>query len=197
MINLTKGQNINLTKEAPGLTKILAGLRWDPRTTDGQAWDLDALVFLLDENEKLLSDKHFVFFNETVSPDQAVVHGGDNKTGQGEGDDEQVRIDLGKLDPAVKKIAIAIAIFEAEARGQNFGQVKNPMIFVRDEALVTEAAPFGKEIAKFDLAEDASTETAVIMGEFYLKDGEWKFKAIGQGFAGGLAPLVRHYGGNA
>ncbi len=190
MINLTKGQNINLTKEAPGLKKILAGLRWDPRTTDGEEWDLDAVVFLLGEDDKLISDKHFIFFNEKVSPDQAVVHGGDNTTGAGEGDDEQVRVDLTKLDAAVKKIAIGIAIYHAEERGQNFGQVKNPMIFVRN-------GDGEAEIAKFDLAEDASTETAVIMGEFYLKDGDWKFKAIGQGFAGGLAPMVRHYGGNA
>lgn len=190
MINLSKGQNINLTKAAPSLQKILAGLQWDPRTTDGQPWDLDAVVFLLGEDDKLVSDKHFVFFNEKVSPDTAVVHGGDNLTGAGDGDDEQVRIDLSKLDAAVKKIAIAITIHDAEARGQNFGQVKNPKIFVRDEEANT-------ELAMFDLAEDASTETAVIMGEFYLNGGDWKFKAIGQGFAGGLAPLVRYYGGNA
>jgi tellurium resistance protein TerD len=190
MINLTKGQKIDLTKANPSLKKILAGLQWDERTTDGVEWDLDGSVFLLGDDGKLLSDKHFIFFNETTSPDGAVVHGGDNKNGAGEGDDETVRIDLSALDAAVKKIAIAITIHDAAARGQNFGQVKNPKIIVRNEET-------GEEIATYDLAEDASTETAVIMGEFYLHNGEWKFSAVGQGFAGGLQPLVQHFGGNA
>jgi tellurium resistance protein TerD len=188
MINLTKGQKIDLTKTNPALKKILAGLQWDERTTEGEKWDLDGSVFLLDENGKLISDKHFVFYNEPVSPDGAVKHGGDNKDGSGAGDDETVRIDLASLDAAVKKIAIAITIHDAAARGQNFGQVKNPKIVVRNDET-------GEEIALFDLAEDASTETAVIMGEFYLHNGEWKFTAVGQGFAGGLEPLVKHYGG--
>lgn len=190
MINLTKGQKIDLTKNNPALKKILAGLQWDERTTDGEEWDLDGSVFLLGDNDKLISDEHFVYYHKSASPDGAVVHGGDNKNGAGEGDDETVRIDLEKLDAAVKKIAIAISIHEAAARGQNFGQVKNPKIVVRNEET-------GEVIGQYDLAEDASTETAVIMGEFYLHNGEWKFSAVGQGFAGGLPPLVRHYGGNA
>lgn len=190
MINLTKGQKIDLTKTDPALKKILAGLQWDARTTDGEPWDLDGSILLLNDEGKLISDSHLVYYNVPVSPDGAVVHGGDNKNGAGEGDDETVRIDLSKLDPAVKKIAIAISIHDAAALGQNFGQVKNPKIIVRNEE--TE-----EQIALFDLGEDASTETAVIMGEFYLHNGEWKFTAVGQGFAGGLQALIQHYGGNA
>lgn len=189
MINLSKGQKIDLTKNNPALKLIEAGLSWDERTTDGEAWDLDASVFLLDENSRLLSDKHMVYYEAKVSPDGAVKHGGDNQTGKGEGDDEVITIDLQALDPLVKRIAISISIHLAKERGQNFGQVKNAKIVVRNGE--TKNAE-----AEFDLAEDASLETAVIMGEFYLHNGEWKFAAVGQGYADGLKAVVEHFGGN-
>ena len=188
-VSLVKGGNDSLTKEAPSMHVALVGLGWDARVTDGQAFDLDASVFLVGENGKVLSDSHFVFYNNTTSPDGAVQHQGDNRTGEGDGDDEQVKIDLTKVAADVKKLVFAVTIHEAESRKQNFGMVSNSFMRVVNN-------DNGAEIARFDLSEDASTETAMIFGELYRHGAEWKFKAVGQGFAGGLAALATQHGIN-
>ena len=188
-VSLVKGGNVSLTKEAPSMNVALVGLGWDARVTDGQAFDLDASVFLVGENGKVLSDSHFVFYNNTTSPDGAVQHQGDNRTGEGDGDDEQVKIDLTKVAADVKKLVFAVTIHEADSRKQNFGMVSNSFMRVVNN-------DNGAEIARFDLSEDASTETAVIFGELYRHGAEWKFKAVGQGFAGGLAALATQHGIN-
>ena len=186
-VSLVKGGNVSLTKEAPSMNVALVGLGWDARVTDGQAFDLDASVFLVGENGKVLSDSHFVFYNNTTSPDGAVQHQGDNRTGEGDGDDEQVKIDLTKVAADVKKLVFAVTIHEAESRKQNFGSNSFMRVVNNDN---------GSEIARFDLSEDASTETAMIFGELYRHGAEWKFKAVGQGFAGGLAALATQHGIN-
>ncbi|MBI6547339.1 TerD family protein [Xenorhabdus lircayensis] len=186
-VSLVKGGNVSLTKEAPGMTKVIVGLGWDARVTDGSGFDLDASVFMVGENGKVLSDKHFVFFNNTTSPDGSVVHQGDNRTGEGEGDDEQVKINLTGVPEDVKKIIFSVTIYDAEARTQNFGMVSNSFIRVVNE-------DSNAEIARFDLSEDASTETAMVFGELYRHNAEWKFKAVGQGFAGGLSALASQHG---
>lgn len=186
-VNLTKGGNVNLSKEAPTMNKSVIGLGWDSRVTDGQAFDLDASVFLVGAEGKVLSDKHFIFFNNTTSPDGSVVHQGDNRTGEGEGDDEQVKISLANVPADVQKAVFAVTIYDAEARKQNFGMVSNAYIRIVNE-------DNNAEIARYDLSEDASTETAMIFGELYRHNGEWKFKAVGQGFAGGLAALASQHG---
>ncbi|MGS3382067.1 tellurium resistance cAMP binding protein TerE [Citrobacter amalonaticus] len=188
-VSLVKGGNVSLTKEAPSMNVALVGLGWDARSTDGQAFDLDASVFLVGENGKVLSDSHFVFYNNTTSPDGAVQHQGDNRTGEGDGDDEQVKIDLTKVAADVKKLVFAVTIHEADSRKQNFGMVSNSFMRVVNN-------DNGSEIARFDLSEDASTETAMIFGELYRHGAEWKFKAVGQGFAGGLAALATQHGIN-
>ncbi|EIW8794225.1 tellurium resistance cAMP binding protein TerE [Klebsiella quasipneumoniae] len=188
-VSLVKGGNVSLTKEAPSMNVALVGLGWDARVTDGQAFDLDASVFLVGENGKVLSDSHFVFYNNTTSPDGAVQHQGDNRTGEGDGDDEQVKIDLTKVATDVKKLVFAVTIHEADSRKQNFGMVSNSFMRVVNN-------DNGAEIARFDLSEDASTETAMIFGELYRHGAEWKFKAVGQGFAGGLAALATQHGIN-
>jgi len=188
-VSLVKGGNVSLTKEAPSMNVALVGLGWDARVTDGQAFDLDASVFLVGENGKVLSDSHFVFYNNTTSPDGAVQHQGDNRTGEGDGDDEQVIIDLTKVAADVKKLVFAVTIHEADSRKQNFGMVSNSFMRVVNN-------DNGSEIARFDLSEDASTETAMIFGELYRHGAEWKFKAVGQGFAGGLAALATQHGIN-
>ena len=188
-VSLVKGGNVSLTKEAPSMNVALVGLGWDARVTDGQAFDLDASVFLVGENGKVLSDSHFVFYNNTTSPDGAVQHQGDNRTGEGDGDDEQVKIELAKVSADVKKLVFAVTIHEAEARKQNFGMVSNSYMRVVNN-------DNGAEIARFDLSEDASTETAMIFGELYRHGTEWKFKAVGQGFAGGLGALAKQHGIN-
>lgn len=188
-VSLSKGGNVSLTKEAPGLTDVVVGLGWDPRVTDGSEFDLDASVFIVGENGKVLNDGSFVFYNNKTSPDGNVVHQGDNRSGAGEGDDEQVNVNLSGFAPETKKLVFAVTIHEADARKQSFGQVSNAYIRVLNKA-------DGKEIARYDLSEDASTETAMVFGELYSHNGEWKFKAIGQGFAGGLAPLASSYGVN-
>ena len=188
-VSLSKGGNVSLTKEAPGLTEVVVGLGWDPRVTDGSEFDLDASVFIVGENGKVLNDGSFVFDNNKTSPDGNVVHQGDNRSGAGEGDDEQVNVNLSGFAPETKKLVFAVTIHEADARKQSFGQVSNAYIRVLNKA-------DGKEIARYDLSEDASTETAMVFGELYSHNGEWKFKAIGQGFAGGLAPLASSYGVN-
>ncbi|MGY4877746.1 TerD family protein [Vreelandella aquamarina] len=188
-VSLSKGGNVSLSKEAPGLKNVVVGLGWDPRVTDGQEFDLDASVFLCGEDGKVRGDTDFVFYNNKVGGDGAVEHQGDNKTGEGEGDDEQVKIDLSSVPADVKKLAFAVTIHEAESRKQNFGMVSNAFMRVVN-------GDDGKELARYDLSEDYSTETAMIFGEVYRHGDEWKFKAIGQGFGGGLHPLASSFGVN-
>jgi tellurium resistance protein TerD len=189
-ISIAKGGNVSLSKEAPGLTKILIGLGWDARATDGADFDLDASAFLLAESGKVRSDSDFIFYNQLKSSDGSVEHTGDNLTGEGEGDDESIKVDLSRVPEAIQKIAVAVTIHDAENRRQNFGMVENAFIRVVNDS-------DNKEIARYDLSEDYSTETALIFGEIYRHGAEWKFRAVGQGFQGGLAPLARNYGVNA
>ncbi|MGX5218851.1 TerD family protein [Pseudomonas segetis] len=186
-ISLSKGGNVSLSKEAPGLSEVVVGLGWDPRVTDGSPFDLDASVFIVGENGKVLEDAGFIFYNNKKSADGSVEHMGDNQSGEGEGDDEQVTIKLNGLAAAVKKLVFSVTIHEADQRKQNFGQVANAYIRVVNKA-------DGKELARYDLSEDASTETAMIFGEVYRAGDDFKFKAIGQGFAGGLKPLAEAHG---
>ena len=188
-INLQKGQNVSLNKEAPGMNEIHAGLGWDTQQFAGADFDLDVVLFLTGADGKVLSDSHFVFYNNLSSPDGAVVHSGDNLTGEGEGDDEVVNVSLNGVDGAVQKIVFATTIHEAQARSQNFGQVQNAFIRLVDKAS-------GEEMIRYDLSEDFSIETSLIVAELYRKDGGWKFKAVGQGFQEGLAALCRHHGIN-
>ena len=188
-ISLSKGGNVSLSKEAPGLKNILIGLGWDVRATDGAAFDLDASLFMLNAEGKVRSDADFIFYNNKTSADGSVQHMGDNLTGAGEGDDEQIKVNLDAVPPDVAKLAVSVTIHEADARRQNFGMVSSAFIRVVN-------ADNNTEIARYDLSEDASTETAMIFGEVYRHGGEWKFKAIGQGFAGGLGPLARNFGVN-
>lgn len=186
-VSLAKGGNVSLTKSAPGLTAIIAGLGWDARATDGADFDLDTSVFICGADGKVASDAGFVFYGNLKSG--GVEHLGDNRTGAGDGDDEQVKVDLSALDASVEKLVFAVTIHEAEQRKQSFGQVTNAFIRVVNQA-------DGVELARFDLSEDASTNTAMIFAEVYRKDGEWKLKAVGQGFDGGLAPLAKNHGVN-
>ena len=188
-ISLQKGGNVNLSKEAPGLSKMVVGLGWDTRSTDGAAFDLDGAVFLLNNTGKVRSDADFVFYNNLKSTDGSVTHSGDNRTGAGDGDDETVTIELSKVPADVDKIAICVTIHEAESRRQNFGQVAKA--FVR-----CVNANGNTEIARYDLSEDSSTEAAMIFGEVYRAGSDWKFRAIGQGFKGGLGPLAKNFGVN-
>jgi tellurium resistance protein TerD len=188
-VSLSKGGNVSLSKEAPGLKAVRVGLGWDTRVTDGSGFDLDASVFLLNDGGKVRSDADFVFYNNKNGGNGSVVHQGDNTTGEGSGDDEVVAVTLDQLPADVQKLSFAVTIHEAEGRRQNFGMVSNAFIRVLN-------ADGGTEIARYDLSEDASTETAMIFGELYRHNGEWKFKAIGQGFAGGLGPLAQSFGVN-
>lgn len=188
-VSLTKGGNVSLTKEAPGLTAIIVGLGWDTRTTDGTDFDLDASAILLNNTDKAVSDQHFVFFNNLKSPDGSVEHTGDNLTGEGEGDDEQIKINLAGVPADVEKVVFPVSIYDAESRSQSFGQVRNAFIRIVNQT-------GGTEIARYDLSEDASTETAMVFGEVYRNGAEWKFRAIGQGYASGLAGIARDYGVN-
>jgi tellurium resistance protein TerD len=186
-ISLQKGGNVNLSKEAPSLKKLVIGLGWDPRVTDGKDFDLDGSAFLLQATGKARSDADFVFYNNLKSVDGSVTHLGDNRTGAGSGDDEKISIDLAMVPAGIDKITIAVTIHDAEARRQNFGMVSKAYIRCLD-------ANGGAEVARYDLSEDSSTETAMVFGEVYRAGADWKFKAIGQGFAGGLAPLARSFG---
>ena len=188
-ISLQKGGNISLSKEAPSMTKMVLGLGWDVRATDGSAFDLDASAFLLNASGKVRSDADFIFYNQAKSADGSVEHTGDNRTGEGDGDDEAIVVDLTRVPADVEKVAVAVTIHDAEARNQNFGQVSSAYIRCVNESNNT-------EVARYDLSEDASVETAMIFGEIYRHNGEWKFKAIGQGFKGGLGPLAQNYGVN-
>ena len=186
-ISLQKGGNVNLSKEAPSLKKMVIGLGWDPRATDGAAFDLDGSAFMLKADGKVRSDADFIFYNNLKSTDGSVTHAGDNTSGAGEGDDEKILVDLSTVPPEVDRITIGVTIHEAETRKQNFGMVGKAYIRCLD-------ANGDKEIARYDLSEDGSTETAMIFGEIYRAGAEWKFKAVGQGFAGGLGPLARSFG---
>jgi len=188
-ISLQKGGNVSLTKTDPGLVNALIGLGWDARSTDGTDFDLDSSVFLVGESGKVLSDAHFVFYNQKTSPDGAIVHSGDNLTGAGEGDDESISVNLPGVDAQIQRIVVAVTIHEAESRKQNFGMVRNAFMRVVNKDSDT-------ELARFDLSEDYSTETAMIFGELYRHGAEWKFKAVGQGFAGGLGALAKDHGVN-
>ena len=188
-ISLQKGGNVNLSKEAPGITKMIVGLGWDTRATDGAAFDLDGAIFLLNASGKVRSDADFVFYNNLKSTDGSVAHSGDNTTGAGEGDDETVTIELANVPADVDKVAICVTIHDAETRKQNFGQVSKA--FVR-----CVNANGNTEIARYDLSEDGSTEAAMVFGEVYRAGAEWKFRAIGQGFKGGLGPLAKNFGVN-
>ncbi|MFD4292402.1 TerD family protein [Rhodococcus sp. NPDC058505] len=188
-VSLAKGGNVSLSKQTANLTSITVGLGWDQRTTTGAAYDLDASALLTGAERKVLSDSHFVFYNNLKSPDGAVEHTGDNLTGEGDGDDESINIDLTALDPKVTNIFFPVSIHDAVERGQSFGQVINAFIRVVDRNT-------GIELARYDLSEDASTETAMIFGEVYRNGAEWKFRAVGQGYASGLAGIARDYGVN-
>ncbi|RKT16439.1 tellurium resistance protein TerD [Streptomyces sp. 1114.5] len=186
-VSLSKGGNVSLTKEAPGLSAVTVGLGWDVRTTTGAEFDLDASAIVLNADGKVLSNAHFVFFNNTSTPDNTVVHTGDNRTGEGAGDDESININLSGLPAEAAKITFPVTIYDGIARGQNFGQVRNAYIRVVNAA-------GGAEIARYDLSEDAATETAMIFGELYRNGGEWKFRAVGQGYASGLAGIAQDFG---
>ena len=186
-LSLSKGGNLSLSKEAPGMTKVLVGLGWDARSTDGQDFDLDASAFLLKADGKVRADSDFIFYNQLKSTDGSVEHTGDNRTGEGDGDDEAIKIDLSKVPAEIDKIAITVTIHEADVRKQNFGQVRNAFIRLVNQ-------DNNNEVVRYDLAEDASTETAMIFAELYRNGAEWKFRAVGQGFNGGLKPLAESFG---
>lgn len=187
-VNLTKGQKVSLTKGNPGLKNVVVGLGWDVNAFDsGADFDLDASAFLLGANGKTAASTDFVFYNNLQHPSGAVTHTGDNLTGEGEGDDESIKVDLSKVPASVEKIAFTATIHEAEARRQTFGQVSNAYIRIYDENT-------NQELLRYDLGEDFSIETAVVFGELYKHNGEWKFNAIGSGYQGGLAALCGSYG---
>ncbi len=188
-ISLAKGGNASLTKAAPGLQTIRVGLGWDVRATSGTEFDLDASALLLDASSKMSRDDHFIFYNNRLSPCRSVECGEDNRSGSGEGDDETIQVRLGSVPADVARIALCASIHEGAQRRQNFGQVQNAYIRVVNDA-------DGQEILRFDLSEDYSTETSLIFGELYRHQSEWKFKAVGQGFDGGLEALLRHFGIN-
>lgn len=188
-VSLSKGGNVSLTKAAPGLTSVKVGLGWDARTTTGTDFDLDASALLLKEDGKVRSDADFIFFNQKVSADGSVEHMGDNLTGQGEGDDEVIKVNLASVPMDVERIVFNVSIYDADARSQSFGQVSNSFIRVVNEA-------DNNELARYDLTEDASTETAMLFGELYRNAGEWKFRAVGQGYASGLAGIAKDFGVN-
>jgi tellurium resistance protein TerD len=188
-VSLNKGGNVSLTKEAPGLTAVLVGLGWDARTTSGADFDLDASALMIGTSGKILSDAHFVFFNNLTSPDGSVEHLGDNLTGEGEGDDEEIKINLVAVPAEVDRIVITVSIYDAETRQQSFGQVRNAYIRVVNQA-------DNAEVTRYDLSEDASTETAMIFGEVYRNNADWKFRAVGQGYSTGLRGIALDFGVN-
>ncbi|MCZ4098226.1 TerD family protein [Streptomyces sp. H39-C1] len=188
-VSLSKGGNVSLTKEAPNLTAVIVALGWDARTTTGADFDLDASALLASPEGKVISDAHFVFFNNLKSPDGSVEHLGDNLTGSGDGDDEVIKVNLAGVPADVAKIVFPVSIYEAESRQQSFGQVSNAYIRVVNQ--------FDQaELARYDLSEDASSETAMIFGELYRYNGEWKFRAVGQGYASGLRGIALDFGVN-
>jgi len=189
-VSLQKGQKVDLTKGNPNLKKVMVGLGWDTNKYDGgKDFDLDAAAFLLGENSKVASDKDFIFYNNLKGGQDSVTHMGDNLTGEGEGDDEQVKVELDKVPASIHKVAFTVTIHDADARAQNFGQVSNAFIRIVNEET-------GQELIRYDLGEDFSVETAVVVGELYRHAGEWKFSAIGSGFKGGLTALCGNFGIN-
>lgn len=186
-LTLSKGGNLSLTKTDPGLQKAVVGLGWDPRTTTGEAFDLDASALLLGANGKVRSDADFIFYNQPSTPDGSVAHQGDNRTGDGGGDDEIIAVDLAAVPADVERIVIAVSIDQADVRRQNFGQVRAAYCRVLNAA--TE-----QEVVRFDLSEDAASETAMIFSELYRHNGEWKFRAVAQGYATGLAGIATDFG---
>jgi tellurium resistance protein TerD len=188
-VSLSKGGNVSLTKQAPGLSAVTVGLGWDLRTTTGTDFDLDASALVLDASGKIVSDQHFVFFNNLRTPDGGVEHTGDNTTGAGEGDDEQINVTFGALPAEAERVAFAVSIYDADSRGQNFGQVRNAYIRVLNQG-------DRSEMARYDLSEDASMETAMVFGELYRSGADWKFRAVGQGYASGLAGIAMDFGVN-
>ncbi|MBC1237930.1 TerD family protein [Nostoc sp. 2RC] len=188
-VSLAKGQRVSLEKVAPGLTDVFIGLGWDVKATDtGHDFDLDSSVFMLGSDEKLLSDNHFIFYNNLTSPDphKSLQHMGDNLTGAGDGDDEVIKVNLTKVPSEVEKIVVTVTIYEAQQRSQNFGQVKNAFVRIVN-------AQTKQEAIRYDLVEDYSIETALIMAELYRKDGEWRLNAVGAGYQGGLKSLLERY----
>lgn len=186
-VSLSKGGNVSLTKEAPGLTAVTVGLGWDARSTDGADFDLDASAIMCGAGDRVVSDQHFIFFNNLTSPDGSVEHTGDNLTGEGDGDDEAISVNLASVPATCEKIVFPVSIYDAESRSQSFGQVRNAFIRVVDQAS-------GAELARYDLSEDASTETAMVFGELYRHGTDWKFRAVGQGWESGLTGIARDYG---
>ncbi|MEY8800261.1 TerD family protein [Leisingera sp. XS_AS12] len=186
-ISLSKGSNISLSKTDPSLTRLLVGLGWDPRATDGQEFDLDASLFMVNGTGKVRGPEDFIFYKQLTSPCGSIEHTGDNRTGEGEGDDEVINIDLSKVPADIQRLIVTVTIHDAEQRRQSFGQVGGAFMRVvnRDS---------NAEVARYDLSEDYSTETAMIFGEVYRHNGDWKFKAVGQGFAGGLLTMCRQFG---
>lgn len=188
-ITLQKGGNLSLSKTDPGLNKIVIGLGWDARSTDGAEFDLDASAFLVNSTGKVRSEADFIFYNQQRTQDGSVEHTGDNRTGEGDGDDESIKVNLSLIAADVERVVITVTIHEADVRKQNFGQVSNAFIrIVNEESNV--------EVVRFDLAEDASTEAAMIFGELYRHGAEWKFRAVGQGFNGGLKAMCSEFGIN-
>lgn len=188
-INLSKGGNINLSKEAPGLRKVRIGLGWDVRATDGAAFDLDAMALLVKEDGKASSDADLIFYNNLKHGSGAVEHTGDNRTGQGEGDDESILVELARVPAQIQRIVVSVSIHDGRSRGQNFGQIRNAFIRVVDDET-------GTEVARYDLSEDASTETLMVFGELYRHNADWKFRAVGQGYREGLEAFLRNHGFN-
>jgi tellurium resistance protein TerD len=188
-ISLSKGGNVSLSKTDPSLKNVLVGLGWDARPTEGADFDLDASAFMVKEDGKVRSDSDFIFYNQTKSTCGSVEHTGDNRTGAGDGDDEAVVVLLDKVPADVQKIVFCVTIHDADMRKQNFGQVNHAYVRVVNK-------DSNNEVARYDLSEDASIETDMIFGEIYRHSGEWKFKAVGQGYAGGLAALAKQYGIN-
>lgn len=187
-VSLKKGQKVSLTKDNPGLTKVVVGLGWDVNAFDtGGDFDLDAAAFLLADTGKITKSEDFVFYGNLTHPSGSVKHLGDNRTGAGEGDDEQIKVDLSAVPADITKIAFTATIYEAEQRNQNFGQVSNAFIRIYNEET-------GEEMLRYDLGEDFSIETAAVFGELYKNGSEWKFNAIGSGYQGGLVALCTNFG---
>lgn len=186
-VSLSKGGNVSLTKAAPNLTAVAVGLGWDVRTTTGTEFDLDASAIAVGTDKKVVSDKHFVFYNNPRSPEGAIEHTGDNTTGEGEGDDEVINVDLAAVPPNIDAVVFPVSIYDAENRSQSFGQVRNAYIRIVNRG-------DGSELARYDLSEDASTETAMVFGELYRNGAEWKFRAVGQGYASGLKGIATDFG---
>lgn len=189
-VSLSKGGNVSLSKEEPGLKKILIGLGWDVRLTDGSAFDLDASLFVLKSDGKVRSEKDFIFFNNLKSADGMIEHTGDNLTGAGEGDDEVIKVNLERLSADIEKLVIGVTIYDADTRKQNFGMVDSAFVRIVNQ-------DSNREIVRFDLSEDMSVETAMLFGELYRHGSDWKFRAVGQGFKGGLGAMAINYGVNA